>query len=244
MTAKRDNRPVTLSAEKGSALVMMIFIMVVLALLLAALAYITAQSNQNTAYQVASTRAYWAAQSGAEWGTYQIAPATSSAASQCFSPSPAYPAIGSIPGLKGCTATVACSPSPPTTASTTPYQITSQGSCPAGNLGAGHSPVAAIRSVIVEITTQRSGCAACATSCVNSYCAGFLGSCDNNGLRSCATTCSIAPNHVTSCINNSCFFIFGLLFCDTNSLTTCLATSCPGSGAGGFATLSYWLENP
>ena len=60
MTAKRDNRPVTLSAEKGSALVMMIFIMVVLALLLAALAYITAQSNQNTAYQIASTRAYWA----------------------------------------------------------------------------------------------------------------------------------------------------------------------------------------
>ena len=61
MMAKRDNRPVTLSAEKGSALVMVIFIMVVLALLLAALAYINAQSNQNTAYQIASTRAYWAA---------------------------------------------------------------------------------------------------------------------------------------------------------------------------------------
>ena len=94
MTAKRDNRPVTLSAEKGSALVMMIFIMVVLALLLAALAYITAQSNQNTAYQIASTRAYWAAQSGAEWGTYQITSATGRAARRCFSP-----AI--IPGLGG-----------------------------------------------------------------------------------------------------------------------------------------------
>ena len=242
MVAKRDNRSATLSAEKGSALVMVIFIMVVLALLLAALAYITAQSNQNTAYQIASTRAYWAAQSGAEWGTYQIAPATGSAASQCFSPNPAHPAIGSISGLGGCSATVACLSAG--TASTTSYQITSQGSCPAGNLGAGDSPVVALRSVIVEITTQRSGCAACATSCVNSYCAGFLGSCDNYGLRSCATTCSIAPNHVTSCINNSCFFIFGLLFCDTNSLTTCLATSCPGSGAGGVATLSYWLENP
>ena len=154
MTAKRDNRPVTLSAEKGSALVMMIFIMVVLALLLAALAYITAQSNQNTAYQIASTRAYWAAQSGAEWGTYQIAPATGSAARRCFS-SPAYPAIGSIPELKGCSAKVACSSA--RTASTTSYQITSQGACPAGNLGAGNSPVVALRSVIVAISATRGG---------------------------------------------------------------------------------------
>ena len=65
MMAKRGNRSTIPPAEKGSALVLVIFIMVVLALLLAALAYITAQSNQNTAYQIASTRAYWAAQSGA-----------------------------------------------------------------------------------------------------------------------------------------------------------------------------------
>ncbi|MBU2845298.1 hypothetical protein ACSDBR_00065 [Acidithiobacillus ferriphilus] len=155
MTAKRDNRSATLSAEKGSALVMVIFIMVVLALLLAALAYITAQSNQNTAYQIASTRAYWAAQSGAEWGTYQITSATGRAASQCFSPSPAYPAIGSIPELKGCSAKVACSSA--RTASTTSYQITSQGACPAGNLGAGNSPVVALRSVIVAISATRGG---------------------------------------------------------------------------------------
>ena len=229
MMAKRDNRPTIPSAEKGSALVMVIFIMVVLALLLAALAYITAQSNQNTAYQIASTRAYWAAQSGAEWGTYQIVPATGSAASQCFSQR--------ILGLGGCLATVDCSSS--TTASTTSYQITSQGTCPAGNLGAGHSPVAALRSVIVEITTQGNGCAACATSCVKSNCNRSF--CDTGGLKSCAKTCAIAKKDVNSCIRSSCF---RGVFCDANRLTTCLANSCPGGGGGAPAALSYWLENP
>ena len=237
MMAKRDNRPTIPPAEKGSALVMVIFIMVVLALLLAALAYITAQSNQNTAYQIASTRAYWAAQSGAEWGAYQIAPATGSAASQCFSPNPAHPGIGSIPGLGGCSATVACSSA--STASTTSYQITSQGTCPAGNLGPGNLPVSAIRNVIVGVTTQGNTCAACATSCVINHC-GLFGICDN-GLKSCATTCSIAPNDVNSCIRYSCFLG---VFCDTNGLTTCLANSCAGSGGGGSTTLNYWLENP
>ncbi len=238
MMAKRDNRPATLSAEKGSALVMVIFIMAVLALLLAALAYINAQSNQNSAYQIASTRAYWAAQSGAEWGTYQIAPATGSAASRCFSPSPAYPAIGRIPELKGCSAAVTCSSSA-TAVSTTSYQITSQGTCPAGNLGAGHSPVAALRSVIVEITTQGNGCAACATSCVKSNCNRSF--CDTGGLKSCAKTCAIAKKDVNSCIRSSCF---RGVFCDANRLTTCLANSCPGGGGGAPAALSYWLENP
>ncbi|MBU2732024.1 hypothetical protein [Acidithiobacillus ferridurans] len=240
MMAKQGNRSTIPPAEKGSALVLVIFIMVVLALLLAALAYITAQSNQNTAYQIASTRAYWAAQSGAEWGTYQIAPATGSAASQCFSPNPARPGIGSIPGLGGCSATVACSSA--STASTTSYQITSQGTCPAGDLGPGNVPVSAIRNVIVGVTTQGNACAACATSCVVNHCGGFLGSCDNR-FRSCAETCSIASNDVSKCINKFCPF-FGHLFCDTNGLTTCLANSCPGSGGGGSATLNYWLENP
>ena len=241
MMAKGDNHLTIPSAEKGSALVMVIFIIVVLALLLAALAYITAQSNQNSAYQIASTRAYWAAQSGAEWGTYQIVPATGSAASQCFSPNPARPGIGSIPGLGGCSATVACSSA--STASTTSYQITSQGACPSGNLGPGNLPVSAMRNVIVGVTTQGNACAACATSCVINHCGGLFGICDNR-LKDCATTCSIAPNDVNSCINNLCNHLFGLLFCNTNSLTTCLANSCAGSGGGGSATLSYWLENP
>ena len=226
MMAKRDNRPATISAEKGSALVMMIFIMVVLALLLAALAYITAQSNQNTAYQIASTRAYWAAQSGAEWGTYQIAPATGSAASQCFSPSPAYPAIGSIPGLGGCSAKVACSPSPSssaTVASTTSYQITSQGACPAGNLGADNTIMNTTRSVMVGIATTKSatGTLPRCVSCIQQYCYSQLLVCYY--LNICQP--------LLSCINNHCS-------------QQCSGIVGGGNGSSSTATLNYWLENP
>ena len=205
MTAKRDNRSATLSAEKGSALVMVIFIMVVLALLLAALAYITAQSNQNTAYQIASTRAYWAAQSGAEWGTYQITSATGRAASQCFSPSPAYPAIGSIPELKGCSAKVACSSA--RTASTTSYQITSTGTCAAGNLGVAYGATSAIRSVVVGISTGGVGNPVVCGNCILNNCGffdylfyvlfGTLSSCAQNN---CATQC-IGGGNATASLN-------------------------------------------
>ncbi|WP_297466376.1 hypothetical protein [Acidithiobacillus sp.] len=226
MMAKRDNRSATLSAEKGSALVMVIFIMVVLALLLAALAYITAQSNQNTAYQIASTRAYWAAQSGAEWGTYQIAPVTGSAASQCFSPNPAHLAIGSIPGLGGCSATVACSSSPPTTASTTSYQITSQGACPAGNLDAGNSPVVALRSVIVAISNTSAGtCVDCINNCLGNYCI-LLGNtyyCFGD-LNGCLGRCHVKLDKCTS--------------------VACLYKQCGGTSSSQSTSLSYWLENP
>lgn len=223
MMAKRDNRPATLSAEKGSALVMVIFIMVVLALLLAALAYINAQSNQNSAYQIASTRAYWAAQSGAEWGTYQIAPATGSAASQCFSPNPAYPGIGSIPGLGGCSATVACSSA--STASTTSYQITSQGTCPAGDLGADNTIMNATRSVMIGIATTKSaigtfpGC----VSCVQRHCYRQLLVC--YFLNVC--------HPLLRCIDRNC-----------SQQCSGIVGGGNGSNSNSTATLNYWLENP
>ncbi len=205
MVAKRDNRSATLSAEKGSALVMVIFIMVVLALLLAALAYITAQSNQNTAYQIASTRAYWAAQSGAEWGTYQIAPVTGSAASQCFSPNPAHPAIGSIPGLGGCTASVQCISAPASATTSSAYRITSTGTCAAGNLGVAYGATSAIRSVVVGISTGGGGNPPVCGICILNNCGffdylfyvlfGTLSSCAHNN---CATQCNGGGNATAS----------------------------------------------
>ena len=215
MTAKGDDRPTIPAAEMGSALVMVIFIMVVLALLLAALAYITAQSNQNTAYQIASTRAYWAAQSGAEWGTYQIAPATGSAASQCFSPNPAHPGIGSIPGLGGCTASVQCTFAPASATTSTAFRISSAGTCAAGNLGAAYGATSAIRSVVVGIDTSGGGK-------VNST------ACGNCILQNCGLIDYLLYTllgTISSCAQNSC------------------AAQCTGGG-NATASLSYWLENP
>ena len=238
MVAKRDNRSATLSAEKGSALVMVIFIMVVLALLLAALAYITAQSNQNTAYQIASTRAYWAAQSGAEWGVWQgengsCAPSTTLTYS-IYSPNA---------GLSGCQATVACLSS--SASSIFYYQINSTGVCTAGNLGTGNSPIPATRSIAVGWASQNNACQQCTNNCINTNCfTSIFGTvCSRNGLINCAqNNCSISPSNTNFCLNKYC--IFGA-FCDTNRLNACLAGYCPAAPNGtAAATLSYWLESP
>ena len=244
MIANEGKRLSTPHPEKGSALVMVIFVMVVLALLLAALAYINAQSNQNTALQIASTRAYWAAQSGAEWGVYQV---TSGNASTCSLPIQLpYSNYAPNAGLAGCAATVACLSSP--TASVTSYRISSQGTCPAGNLGIGNSPLSATRSVVVGWASQNNACQQCTSNCINTNCfTSIFGTvCSRNGLINCAqNNCSISPSNTNSCINTNCSNFFGTWFCDTNGLGTCLAGYCPSAANGtAAATLSYWLESP
>ncbi|WP_123103146.1 hypothetical protein [Acidithiobacillus sulfuriphilus] len=236
MIANEGKRPSTPHPEKGSALVMVIFVMVVLALLLAALAYINAQSNQNTALQIASTRAYWAAQSGAEWGVYQV---TSGNASTCSLPTQLpYSNYTPNAGLAGCAATVACLSS--SASSTFYYQVNSTGVCAAGNLGVGNSPISATRSIVVGLATQNN-CQGCTASCISNSCSPFF--CSRNNLINCEkNNCSISPSNTNSCINTYCFF-FG--FCDTNGLGTCLAGYCPAAANGtAAATLSYWLESP
>ncbi len=214
-------------AEQGaSALVMVIFVMVVLALLLAALAYINSASNQNTALQIASTRAYWAAQSGAEWGVYQVTSNNASCASQTILSYSNTPNAG----LAGCMATVACSSAP--TASVTSYRISSQGSCPAGNLGIANGTLGGTRSVIVGITAS-SG----ATSCAQ--CAA-----QNCGYSEVCIIPSICfPNYPCgTCVE------FGI---GCNACFRCLKKNCNSACFGGPTsssistyTLSYWLETP
>ena len=201
---------------------MVIFIIVVLALLLAALAYINSASNQNTALQIASTRAYWAAQSGAEWGAWQVTANNGSCASQTNLSYANTPNAG----LAGCSATVDCTSSP--TASVTSYRISSQGTCPAGNLGVANGALNATRSVIVGITAS-SG----ATSCAN--CAA-----QNCGY-------SIGPFGFPNYPCGTCVeFGFGCRAC-----FRCLKKNCnsacfgqPTSSSNSTYSLSYWLESP
>lgn len=234
--------PQPANREGGSALVVVIFVIMVLALLLAALAYINSGSNQNTAYQIASTRAYWAAQSGAEWGVWQgengsCAPSTTLTYS-IYSPNA---------GLSGCQATVACLSS--SASSIFYYQINSTGVCTAGNLGTGNSPIPATRSIAVGWASQNNACQQCTSNCINTNCfTSIFGTvCSRNGLINCAqNNCSISPSKTNSCINTNCFNFFGTWFCDINGLGTCLAGDCTSSagGAATAATLSYWLESP
>ncbi len=241
MTASEGKRPSTPHPEKGSALVMVIFVMVVLALLLAALAYINAQSNQNTALQIASTRAYWAAQSGAEWGVWQ------GENGSCAPSTPlTYSSYSPNAGLAGCQATVACLSS--STSSAFYYQINSTGVCTAGNLAIGNSPISATRSVVVGLATQNN-CQGCTADCISNSCSPFFGLaiCSRSNLDNCEkNNCSISPSNTNSCINTNCVkFSFDTWLCNTNGLGTCLSGYCPAGADGtAAATLSYWLESP
>lgn len=211
MIANEGKRLSTPHPEKGSALVMVIFVIVVLALLLAALAYVNSGSNQNTAYQIASTRAYWAAQSGAEWGVYQV-----TAYGSCAPHTPlTYSSYAPNAGLAGCNATVACSSSSSApTASITSYRISSQGTCPAGNLGPANQPVSAVRSAVVGITTSSGNC---------------VGQCTNQ-FYSCYQQCGGG--------------FFCVIYCYFTVYIPCLNGCPPNSPPTSTNTLSYWLESP
>jgi len=202
-------------AQSGqAALILVIFIIVVLALLLAALAYITAGSNRDTGLTVLSTRSYYAAQSGAEWGTYQLAPATGSPASTCFTP---QSISFNQPGISGCSAAVSCTSS--TTAgatATTSFQVSSVGTCTAGAYSARREIVVGVRLTQTPVTKK-----ACQKSCKQQRetCLSNCGNGDKN--KACRRACNAA---FTSC-KKTCKPGGGGLLASTTSL-------------------HYWLENP
>jgi MSHA biogenesis protein MshP len=90
--------------QRGSALVIAIFVIIVMSLLGAALVKIMTSSQENVAYEVLGTRAYLAAQSGAQWQLAQLFPVglTSTTLNRCNDVSQRPPIIDHIPGLKNC----------------------------------------------------------------------------------------------------------------------------------------------
>ena len=205
-----------------AALILVIFIIVVLALLLAALAYITAGSNQDTGLTVLSTRAYYAAQSGAEWGTYQLTtPATGSSVSTCFS-SPQSITLTTAPGLSGCIASVSCTSlstgpggppggGPGATATTTSFQVSSVGTCTAGAYNARREIV-----VGTQLTQVPPG-PACQALC-------------KQQLDTCLAGCGKKDK---ACKRS----------CD-DAFNSCETECNPGGGGLDLTSLRYWLENP
>ena len=63
-----------LKSQKGSALLVAIFFVVIMGLLSTSLLSIKSTQQQMTAQEVISTRAWWAAHSGMEWGLSQVLP--------------------------------------------------------------------------------------------------------------------------------------------------------------------------
>lgn len=110
--------------QTGISLAILLFIVVILALLSAALVRINSQSVISNAHQVIATRAFFAAESGANFQSMRIFPLSggSVCANQNFNIN--------VNGLNGCTAETQCNTF--NIDGQDFYQIISQGQCNAG----------------------------------------------------------------------------------------------------------------
>ena len=79
LATKCSNITLKKSKQKGSALVIAIFIIIVLSALGAALVKMLDSSQEGVAYEVLGTRAYTAAQSGLQWQLSEVFPLNSGA---------------------------------------------------------------------------------------------------------------------------------------------------------------------
>ncbi|MFB0980306.1 MAG: type II secretory pathway component [Alteromonadaceae bacterium] len=118
--------------QKGSAIVIAIFVIVVMALLGAGLVKILSSSAESVAYEVIGTRAYAAAQTGAQWQLLEVFPHDTGTRTACQS-TITEPDFSNVEGLKDCTATVTCNDDGEFDG-TTYYIITSTGQCSIGGV--------------------------------------------------------------------------------------------------------------
>lgn len=110
--------------QSGVSLVILLFIIIILALLSAALVRINSQSVISNAHQVIATRAFFAAESGANFQSMRIFPLIG--ASVCANQNFAI----NVNGLNGCTAQTQCSTF--NVDGLDFYQVISQGQCNIG----------------------------------------------------------------------------------------------------------------
>lgn len=115
----------------GFSLAIAMFILVIMALIGAAVVSIMLNNSQSLGSAVLSTRAFFAAQSGAQSALAQLFPLDNSAAT-C---SASYPAINySTAGLSNCSVQVSCSSQ--SNAGKTYYTLHSTGTCSLAGLSA------------------------------------------------------------------------------------------------------------
>lgn len=126
--------------QAGFSMPIAVFVLVIMALLAAAIVQISSRNNLSSAQEVLSTRAFYAAESGASWAMSQLFFNSAGSATKAFSDTTcASPVNGqtlnfTVPGLAGCSAVLAC------TAETIDaigyYRVTSTGACGAGQVQA------------------------------------------------------------------------------------------------------------
>lgn len=119
----------TSNEQRGSALVLALFIIVVTTLLGAALVRMISANSETIAYEVIGTRAYQAAQAGAQRKLSELFPLLSLPGSPSCSPDSIYNEFSNVEGLENCQASNVDCVEGPTVDEITYYTITSTGQC-------------------------------------------------------------------------------------------------------------------
>ena len=146
--------PQALGRMRGSALMIALFVIVVMALLAAAMGRFLVDSGEKNTVEMRSVRALLAAQSGLEVALYRLFPkrtlAQPTPPAVCLASSPL--SFASNPGLSNCLAVVRCATVPVTYngSVTNGYRLESVGTCGNSDLNSANPDFAVSRTLIVE----------------------------------------------------------------------------------------------
>lgn len=146
--------PQAFGRMRGSALMIALFVIVVMALLAAAMGRFLVDSGEKNTVEVRSVRALLAAQSGLEVALYRLFPKRTLAQpippAVCLASSPL--SFAGNPGLTNCQAVVRCATVPVTYngAVTNGYRLESVGTCGSSDLNSANPDFAVSRTLMVE----------------------------------------------------------------------------------------------
>ncbi|VEG94840.1 MSHA biogenesis protein MshP [Aeromonas encheleia] len=141
--------PPAMTAQRGSAIMIALFVIVIMALLAAAMGRFLVDSGEKNTVEVRGVRALMAAQSGLEIALYRLYPNDHWTAQRCDALTrTAFP----IPGLVDCQVSVTCQP---ITASTngmtkTSYRFRSEGRCGNADPNSPSPDFAVSRTLVAE----------------------------------------------------------------------------------------------
>ena len=145
--------PQAFGRMRGSALMIALFVIVVMALLAAAMGRFLVDSGEKNTVEVRSVRALLAAQSGLEIALYQLFPNRPAASSpnRCSLVLATQQFNDNI-GLAGCQVVVSCREVPVTynNQSNTGYRLESVGTCGSSDLNSANPDFAVSRTLMVE----------------------------------------------------------------------------------------------
>ena len=140
-----DNQSHSHSQQRGSALVIALFIIVVMALLVGAMSKLLSASSESVSYEVLGTRAFFAAQSGMERTLSLLFALDQATVSICPAALPLVIDFSAVTGLEQCSAALNCTAANSTTETgVTHFYLTSTGRC-------GTNGVSSSRTIEMEV---------------------------------------------------------------------------------------------